>query len=225
MIFGGKLMVSQEPEVNDIEHINNPSNALKFGLKSLSKQEKLLLVELQKTRTSIVNELSKIDPRAAGSSDNWLQVRQTMEGYQRKMGDDARGIYITNPGRGSSSPGRRSASIQAKRLAKAISGSKLGASSSGAGGYYPVATGGTTPFTQTQEKSSSSVIKLATYKTGVDMLPIMANTGDAGWLVTHYTPSDILPYQHTCLFLRPHPIYPTLTLSSQRTTLVTQRWK
>ena len=183
MIFGGKLLVSQEPEVNDVEHVANPTNAIKFGLKSLSKQEKLLLVELQRTRTSIVNELSKIDPRAAGSSDNWLQVRQTMEGYQRKMGDDARGIYISNPGRSGGSPGRRSASIQAKKLAKAISGAKLGTSSSGAGGYYPVATGGTLPFTQggtAQEKSSSSVIKLATYKTGVDMLPIMANTGDAG---------------------------------------------
>ena len=181
------MVSSQVPEMNDLEHVSNPSKALKFGLKSLSKQEKLLLVELQRTRTSIVNELSKIDPRAAGSTDNWLQVRQTMEGYQRKMGDDARGIYITHPGRSDGSPGRRSASIQAKKLAKALSGAKLGASSSGAGGYYPVVTGGTTPFSQggtTQEKSSSSsssVIKLATYKTGVDMLPIMANTGDAGW--------------------------------------------
>ena len=65
----------REPE---LEKVDTSAHAQKFALHSLSSQEKLLLIELQKTRAQIVNELNKIDPAACGSDDNWFSVKDTI---------------------------------------------------------------------------------------------------------------------------------------------------
>ena len=140
---------TREPE---LEKMDTSAHAQKFALHSLSSQEKLLLIELQKTRAQIVNELNKIDPAACGSDDNWFSVKDTIEGYEQKM-KDASKPYVK------STPSKKS-KAGARRHLKPLPASTVG------GMIIPPAGGG-------------GPLRLTTFKTGVDMLPIMASTGDA----------------------------------------------
>ena len=151
MIFGGKLIVSKDRDVQ-MDKVDSSAHAQKFALKTLSQQEKLLLVELQKTRASIISELEKMDPTSCGNNDNWFQVQSTKEGYEQKILDASK--PYSRP-----TPMKISKSVKARRQLKPILNSSALMMS-------PTVVGG-------------GPIKLATFKTGIDMLPIMANTGDA----------------------------------------------
>ena len=154
MIFGGKLMTtSQQTKEPALEKMTSSAHAQKFALHSLSSQEKLLLVELQKTRAQIVSELSKIDPAACGSDDNWFSVKDTIEGYEQKMIDASKPYIKSTPLKKAAKAARR----HLKPLPASPAVSMMMAPSVG----------------------SHGPIKLSTFKTGVDMLPIMASTGDA----------------------------------------------
>jgi len=162
MIFGGKLLAPPSPEKNVGMDDTSAQAHQRHALKTLSTQEKLLLVELQKTRSKIVQELANIDPAACGSTDNFLAVNDMRESYEAKIAEAAQ-PYVRSTTH--STPVRRP--IKAKQRPhhlKPIPASPMAtamtvAAGGGGGGGGP--------------------IKLATFKTGVDMLPIMANTGDS----------------------------------------------
>lgn len=167
MLFGGKLLAPPSPDADTVapklvDDVQSSAQAQRHALKTLSTQEKLLLVELQKTRSRIVQELASIDPAACGSTDNFLAVNDMRESYEAKIAEAAQ-PYV----RSSSStmvtttthttPVRRHVKAKGQRpyLLKPIPASPLA-----------VAAGG-------------GPIKLSAFKTGVDMLPIMASTGDS----------------------------------------------
>ena len=162
MIFGGKLLAPPSPEKHVGMDDTSAQAHQRHALKTLSTQEKLLLVELQKTRSKIVQELANIDPAACGSTDNFLAVNDMRESYEAKIAEAAQ-PYVRSTTH--STPVRRP--IKAKQRPhhlKPIPASPMAtamtvAAGGGGGGGGP--------------------IKLATFKTGVDMLPIMANTGDS----------------------------------------------
>ena len=151
MIFAGKLLVSKDRD-RQMDKVDSSAHSQKFALKTLSQQEKLLLVELQKTRASIVNELEKMDPTSCGNNDNWFQVQSTKEGYEQKILDASK--PYSRP-----VPMKISKSVKARRQLKPLANRSMLMMSPTVGGGGP--------------------IKLSTFKTGIDMLPIMANTGDA----------------------------------------------
>ena len=77
---------SSGDKLKSLLNISDPIEAQKVSLKTLSKQEKLLLVELQRTRQSIVEELSRLDPLIA--SNQWDQVQNTIQGYKERIVHD-----------------------------------------------------------------------------------------------------------------------------------------
>ena len=90
MLFDNKLIKAKKDEEDPI--YDNDSNdelgssmveAQKSAIVSLSRQEKLLLLELQRTRVSIVNELEQLDPQI--SADNWKDIQSTIASYQEKI--------------------------------------------------------------------------------------------------------------------------------------------
>ena len=126
-------------------NISDPVEAQKVSLKMLGTQEKLLLVELQRTRQSIVEELSRLDPVIA--SNQWDQVQHTIQGYKERIVNDVAvadaGIYRQ---------GTHGSGAAAAMMSKSLDTGKI------------------------VGKGSDLMAKL---RTGIDMLPVLANTGDA----------------------------------------------
>jgi hypothetical protein len=98
IVYGGKL-VSPMYRVNAVQSQkeSGKGSQQRAALKALSKQEKLLLDELEKTRNSIVTELKKIDPVSAG--DNWSGVEGALTTYHPKSSKGARTMGGTLRGR------------------------------------------------------------------------------------------------------------------------------
>ena len=90
LLFDNKLMKEKKDEEDSLEDQRSSDEigssmveAQKSAIVSLSKQEKLLLLELQRTRMSIVDELEQLDPQI--SAENWKDVQSTIASYQEKI--------------------------------------------------------------------------------------------------------------------------------------------
>lgn len=89
LLFDNKLIKARKDEEDSLDEQKSEEigssmvEAQKSAIVSLSKQEKLLLLELQKTRMSIVDELEQLDPQI--SADNWKDVQSTIASYQEKI--------------------------------------------------------------------------------------------------------------------------------------------
>jgi hypothetical protein len=75
LLFGSKISVN--PDNEDVKVLNLDTQ--KGMLKALSNQEKLLLVELQRTRKQIVEELDKINVKSGSMEDDVL--KETLKNY------------------------------------------------------------------------------------------------------------------------------------------------
>ena len=151
LVFGGKLISKSKPVDEDIDLVD----AQKTALKSLSKQEKLLLLELQRTRQSIVDELQRLDPVLASGS--WYEVQDTIKGYKSKIASDLQ-VPVRIEKRN-------------KKNANVLSSVTHG-------------TMGPSARIATQSLDTSIVkgnrtTALTSLKTGIDMLPILATDGQA----------------------------------------------
>ena len=85
LLFGNKL--SAAADNNDMKVLS--TDIQKGMLKALSNQEKLLLVELQRTRKQIVDELDKLQVKS-GSNEEDL-VKQTIRNYEEEDLSPTRG--------------------------------------------------------------------------------------------------------------------------------------
>ena len=86
LLFNKKLLAAKkllEDDEVDSDMGSSMVEGQKQAINTLSKHEKLLLLELQKTRLSIVDELQQLDP--AISADAWKEVQGTISTYQRKI--------------------------------------------------------------------------------------------------------------------------------------------
>jgi len=90
LLFGNKLFAGKKADDDNFANENEDSEvgssmvgAQKDSINVLSKHEKLLLLELQRTRLNIVEELQTLDPQI--SSDNWNEVQDTIATYQDKI--------------------------------------------------------------------------------------------------------------------------------------------
>lgn len=78
VVFGGKL-VPQKSQQNGVEAYDDPN----YGIKLLSKREKTLLAELDRTRSEIVSELVTLGPSvSSGNLEDW---RSTLSAYESQL--------------------------------------------------------------------------------------------------------------------------------------------
>lgn len=156
MIYSGKLLVPKRKD--DGIHLT-PVDAQKQSLKSLSKQEKLLLVELQKTRQNIVNQLSDLDPIMA--ADNFYEVQETIDSYKQKMIRDLQPVTKKNIGTSKLTTQSLSATLN---KGKANEMKQQGLASQYISGI---------------NKEKQKQVTLGNYRSGIDMLPVLATTGES----------------------------------------------
>lgn len=162
MLFGSKLIAPKASQDNDGEL--SSVEAQKAALATLSKQEKLLLLELQRTRQNIVQELNRLDPVLA--ADSWPELRSTIADYEQKI------IATTKDPSGS-----RRAVEKSKgkgRLALAHSASDPALPGHGHGKSTP------SPLLPASSASSAMAkTSITRLRTGVDMLPALTVTGES----------------------------------------------
>mmetsp|Transcript_36750 Transcript_36750/g.68371 ORF Transcript_36750/g.68371 Transcript_36750/m.68371 type:complete len:1025 (+) Transcript_36750:67-3141(+) len=78
VVFGGKL-VPQKSQQNGVDAYDDPN----YGIKLLSKREKTLLAELDRTRNEIVSELVTLGPSvSSGNLEDW---RSTLSAYESQL--------------------------------------------------------------------------------------------------------------------------------------------
>lgn len=146
MIFMGSKLLSKGGSVQAVNNTNEDNDGVsqKDILRSLSMQEKLLLVELHKTRRNIVDELRRAE-LDCNVNDIGL-VENTIRDYEVKISTEiARGKDAGTPGTSRTLPNLTS---------------RQG-----------------TGFRSTATKLSSSLNpKITSFKTGVDMLPVLSAT-------------------------------------------------
>lgn len=152
MVFGGKMIGKSKVVEEEIDLVD----AQKTALKSLSKQEKLLLLELQRTRQSIVDELQRLDPVLASGS--WYEVQDTIKGYKSKIANDLQvPMRIEKRNKKNSN-----------NILNSVTHGTMGSNSRIA--------------TQSLDVSlvkANKTTALSSLKTGIDMLPILATDGQA----------------------------------------------
>ena len=174
LVFGSKLFSSSLSKDDSNDGDMSSTEAQKSALSSLSRQEKLLIVELQRTRANIVTELSRLDPSI--SADSWLDVQQTIAGYQTKIAriatedtvDGKKRVVPYLPGNQFfESGGVRNGGGTSKGLSLTSTSKYLSAS---------------TPA-RTSSVASAARIPLSRIRTGIDMLPILASTGESAFEV------------------------------------------
>jgi hypothetical protein len=181
IVFSGKLLAPKKSATNeDAENILSGKHAQKVALKNLSKQEKLLLVELQKTRIEIVRELEKLDPTVCNTTENWFEVKQTIGHYENKLLGD--GLAVTTSLKNKIDEGppasSRNSLLQGGTYAPI---SPLRPSSKGS----PFSFSGALNNSNNVSRVDLSKVpaKYSAFKTGIDILPVMATTGDAAFEV------------------------------------------
>lgn len=177
MLFGGKL-VAQTKGKTENAMVQDPVEAQRIALASLSKQEKLLLLELQRTRANIVQELGRLDPVLA--ANNWTDVQDTIEDYKVKIVSDLAANNQSRKrqqraGRGQVGTGKQqrimSSTMQPHHSIHSMSSS----SSSSLPTFDRSEISKTLSFLE-NSTSAEGVRKL---KTGVDMLPVLASNGES----------------------------------------------
>jgi hypothetical protein len=146
------------------------AEAQKSAILSLSKQEKLLLLELQKTRMSIVDELEQLDPQI--SADNWKDVQSTISHYQEKIIDLASQETMDGQKRGGNLTDLPGLSSSPTRGGRMTTGREGGGSPTAAGGQYMSVT---TPA-RNKAVESAAFIPSSRFRTSVDMLPVFTST-------------------------------------------------
>lgn len=142
----------------------------KAALSSLSKQERLLLLELQRTRQSIVTELNRLDPSI--SADSWLDVQETISTYQSKISRLAREETLD---------GRQGHVINLSASSER-NGSAMGSMSSiGSVGSMvsPSKYQSVSSAKRSAAVSAAAAIPVTRIRTGIDMLPVLATTGES----------------------------------------------
>ena len=83
LIFGGKLLIPKNVDVES-DNVNNLRTHT-VSLSHLSKKEKLILGDLQRTRLEIVNQLNRVDPTECNTTKDWIDVQHTLHDYERKL--------------------------------------------------------------------------------------------------------------------------------------------
>ena len=180
MMFDNKLIKSEKIKEEDVEDNaddlgSSMVEAQKTAIMSLSKQEKLLLLELQKTRMSIVDELEQLDPQI--SSDNWKDVQSTIANYQEKivslaavetMDGQKRSDRFVLPG----SPVRHTGPSTMK--GDSISPPEIIKSSGGEERYESV----TNPA-RTKTVMAAANVPVSRIRTAVDMIPVFTSNPHA----------------------------------------------
>jgi hypothetical protein len=156
MIYSGRLLVPKRKD--DGIHLT-PVDAQKQSLKSLSKQEKLLLVELQKTRQNIVNQLGDLDPIMA--ADNFYEVQETIDSYKQKMVRDLQPVTKKNIGTSKLTTNSLSSSLN-KGKASEMKQRML-----------------QSQYISGINKEKQKQITVGNFRSGVDMLPVLATTGES----------------------------------------------
>lgn len=186
LIFHGKLMGTRKGDGSD--DLKSTLQAQNYALKSLSNQEKLILVELQRTRYEIVNQLSRIDPHVFKSTENWFEVKQTIESYKRKIsaesGEDPNTVTnshflsVKTPIREQS---QRKASESRHLSASNSYGmqnlrSQSGKARTSRRSLLKSIPGNGNPCVD--RLPPRSIVSSSEIRTGVDMLPVMSTTGN-----------------------------------------------
>lgn len=151
LVFGGKLISKSKVIEEEIDLVD----AQKTALKSLSKQEKLLLLELQRTRQSIVDELQRLDPVLASGS--WYEVQDTIKGYKSKIANDLK------------------VPIRIEKRNK----KNVNVLSSVTHGTMGPSARISSQSLDTSIVKANKTTALSSLKTGIDMLPILATDGSA----------------------------------------------
>jgi len=151
LVFGGKLINKSKVVEEEIDLVD----AQKTALKSLSKQEKLLLLELQRTRQSIVDELQRLDPVLASGS--WYEVQDTIKGYKSKIANDLQ-VPVRIEKRN-----KKNANVLSS-----VTHGNMGSSARIA-----------TQSLDTSIVKANKTTALSSLRTGIDMLPILATDGQA----------------------------------------------
>jgi hypothetical protein len=184
LLFGNKLIAAKKPKddgpAGEEEVSANGSSlisAQKEAISTLSKHEKLLLLELQRTRLNIVQELQDLDPQLSAGA--WKDVQAAIEGYQNKItavaqeetvdGQRASDKFsLESIGGRSSSPNKHHPAHHGQGQ-----GATLASTSSAEVGKYSSATS----HKRTKLVNTAAQIPVSRIRTGVDMLPVLVSTG------------------------------------------------
>lgn len=145
--------------------------AQKSALTSLSKQEKLLMLELQKTRLSIVEELEQLDPQI--SADNWMDIQHTISEYQTKIISTAGAETIDGQRRGGKMQMPASLSRQVAQAQSTTGMGSHGVMTSPIRVEKPQYLSATSPG-RSKVVANAAYIPTSRMRTRVDMLPILA---------------------------------------------------
>ncbi len=166
LLFGSKLVSAKKP-AEDLPAEEESStigssliSAQKEAINTLSKHEKLLLLELQRTRLNIVHELQELDPQL--SSGNWREVQNAIDSYQRKI------TAVANE-----------ETVDGQRASSKFS---LGDPPARKSGILPEATAqdmykSVTSNKRTKLVDTAAQIPISRIRTGVDMLPVLVSVG------------------------------------------------
>lgn len=179
------------------DSFKSTSQAQNHALKSLSNQEKLILVELQRTRSEIVNQLSRINPNVFKTTENWFEVKQTIESYKRKISDE----YADNTDTSASSYFSSTAAPVRGQLSRKLFDSRRRSASV----CHRVQTSSRSQSRRAQTSQRSvpksiscsvksymdklppiPIMKADEIKTGIDMLPVMATSGNIALDLGHH---------------------------------------
>lgn len=171
LLFGSKLLAAKKAaedgpqDEQDSGMGSSLIGAQKDAINTLSKHEKLLMLELQRTRLNIVQELQELDPQL--STGSWREVQSAIEQYQHKItnlaaedtvdGQRVAGKFsLGGPPHGGSPPHH---------------GHTM-ADSGGADAYKSV-----TNAKRTKLVNTAAQIPISRLRTGVDMLPVLSSVG------------------------------------------------
>mmetsp|Transcript_26383 Transcript_26383/g.39144 ORF Transcript_26383/g.39144 Transcript_26383/m.39144 type:complete len:1064 (+) Transcript_26383:160-3351(+) len=147
IVFGSKLLTSKSIHGQQDDD-NNPS----YGIKHLSKREKQLLHELERTRSEIVNELVQLGPSI--SSKDMGVWKETLADYESKVGLSH--TYGTSIGM-KRKPGKTSLMRKKQLQTSSVHSS---------------------PSRSLKKSTTLNQESTGTVKTGLDSLPILASNGD-----------------------------------------------
>ena len=185
LVFHGKLMGSRKIDGGD--SLKSTPEAQNYALKSLSNQEKLILVELQRTRYEIVNQLSRIDPHVFKTTENWFEVKQTIESYKRKISAESAedpntftNGHFSTVAKSTKEPSTRKSSDSRHLPASVCYGEQRLRSQSGKArtsqrSLPRLIPGSGNPCVD--RLPSRSIAASSEIRTGIDMLPVMTTTG------------------------------------------------
>jgi hypothetical protein len=177
LVFNAKILGTNRGDRED--GVGTKSQTQKFALKTLSKQEKLILVELQRTRREIVNELGKINPATCSTSENWFEVKKTIGEYQTKLFNESN--ISSSSAWNDKAKHILSINKVSNKTQRPKSTTNIFDSTSPTRSLHKnlKSTGNLAlkPFQKNNQELQMNM-KYSGFKTGIDLLPIMATNGD-----------------------------------------------